>query len=282
MKFRNRRFGFVLGALACASLAAAGLANGNAKVKASPPPPSELKLPVIIRVVARPLCTGLHHAVGPAIQLMLQNNAIIAKSQPLFDDYVRYNTEGKSGAAARQLAQVKMDYLVGPLVKNTQKIDSILADANIFNRNTGGDANALAQIKAGLLHALSMQKTALDLINGFVATKQLAYMQHSGFEYISAINSTNEIKNNPFATPTPNSSLYNENYAGLAPRQVGQKTVNFNNLPGLSLGYNPIRAVAGAMRRTRTEMVLRQNQIAPKIIAAARVCSAGATHPKTP
>ena len=282
MKFRNRLFGFVLGALACASLAAAGLANANAQVKASPPPPSDLKLPVIIRVVARPLCTGLHRAVGPAIGLMLQNNAIIAKSQPLFNDYVHYNMEGKSGAAARQLAQVKMEYLVGPLVKNNAKIDNILANEHIFNENAGGDSKALAQIKAGLLKSLSMQKTALDLINGFVATRQLANMQHSGFEYIGALSGTKEIKNNPFATPTPNSSLYNKNYAGLPPQQLGQNTVNLNNLPGLSLGYNPISAIADAMRWTRTEMVLRQNKIAPKIIAAAHVCSAGATHPKAP
>lgn len=282
MKFRNRLFGFVLGALACASLAAAGLANGNAQAKASPPPPSDLKLPVIVHVIARPLCNALHQSVGPAIGLMLQNNAIIAKSQPLFDDYRRYNEQGSSGKTARQLAQVRMEYLVGPLVKNTEKIDNILADKRVFNNNAGTDSKDLAQIKAGLLRALSEQKSAIDLINGFVTTKQLANMQHSGFEYVGAINGSKEIPSNPLATPTPNPNFYNKNYAGLAPQQYGHSAINLNNLPGLSIGYNPISAIANAMRVTRTRMVMKQNQIAPKIVAAGRECQATITPPKSP
>ncbi len=281
MKSRNRLLGFFVGALACASLAAAGLADEHLAAKATPPP-SVLKLPVIIHVIARPLCSGLHRAVGPAIGLMLQNNAIIAKSQPLFDDYQRYNEEGSGGESARQLAQVKMEYLVGPLVNNTAKIDKILADPDVFNGGPGSDSKKLDQIKAGLLQSLKMQKTAIDLINGFVTTKQLANMQHAGFEYIGAISGTQEIKSNPFATPTPNPSLYNENYAGLAPQQLGPGTVNLKNLPGLSLGYNPISAIAEAMRITRTEMVMRQNKVAPKIIQAGRECQATITQPKTP
>ncbi len=281
MKSRNRLFGPVLVAVFCVSLTAAGMASGKAKAPSSPPP-SDLKLPVIIHVIARPLCSGLHRAVGPAIGLMLQNNAIIAKSQPLFDDYRRYNEEGASGKTARQLAQVKMEYLVGPLVKNTEKIDNMLANRNIFNSNAGGDSEKLAQIKAGLLQALSEQKAAIDLINGFVTTKQLANMQHAGFEYVGAINGSKEIPTNPLATPTPNPAFYNKNYAGLAPQQYGHSAINLNNLPGLSIGYNPISAVANAMRATRTRMVMQQNKIAPKIVEAGRECRATITQPKTP
>ncbi len=280
MNVRSRLLAPVSVLVLCASLAAAGLANGQAKAVSSPPP-SELKLPVIIHVIARPLCTGLHRAVGPAIGLMLQNNAIIAKSQPLFDDYVRYNAEGSVGASARQLAQVRMEYLVGPLVKNTQKIDAILADKSLFNKGRGGDYKKLASIKAGLLNSLKIQKSAIDLINGFVTTRQLADMQHSGFEYIGTLSGTQEIQSNPFATPTPNPTLYNENYAGLPPPTLGAGTVNLKNLPGLSLGYNPISAVASVMRWARSAMVQRQNAVAPKIIAAARVCS-GAPSRKAP
>ncbi|NNM99654.1 MAG: hypothetical protein HKL91_07645 [Candidatus Eremiobacteraeota bacterium] len=281
MNLRARLLASLSATALCASLAAAGLANGKTTAEASPPP-SDLKLPVIIHVIARPLCSGLHQAIGPAIGLMLQNNAIIAKSQPLFDDYVRYNAEGKAGASARQLAQVRMEYLVGPLVKNTAKIDTLLANRNIFNSGMGGDSKKLAAIKAGLLNSLKIQKSAIDLINGFVSTRQLANMQHSGFEYIGAISGTQEIKNNPFATPTPNSSLYNENYAGIAPQSLGPGTVNLKNLPGLSLGYNPIRAIADVMRWARSTMVQRQNAVAPQVIAAAHECSASITPPKAP
>lgn len=280
MKFRNRLFGPIFVSMCCVSLAAAGLADGHAKV-ASSPPPSELKLPVIIHVIARPLCTGLHRAIGPAVGLILQNNAIIAKSQPLFDDYVKYNIEGKSGRAARQLAQVKMEYLVGPLVKNTAKIDKILSNPEIFNNGAGNDSRYLNQIKNKLNDALSVQKMALDLINGFVSTRQLADMQHSGFEYLSVINGAKEIQNNPDATPSPNSNFYNENYAGLAPRNLGPGTMNLNNLPGLSIGYNPIKAISTAMRLVRKDMTQQQNAAAPEIITAAHICTGSAPR-KTP
>ncbi len=280
MKLRARVFASLSAVGLCASLAVGGAAKGTAVAPASPPP-SDLKLPVIIHVIARPLCSGLHKAVGPAIGLMLQNNAIIAKSQPLFDDYVRYNVEGKAGTTARQLAQVRMEYLVGPLVKNTQKIDALLADRNIFNNRMGVDSKKLAAIKAGLLRSLQVQKTAIDLINGFVSTRQLANMQHAGFEYIGSINGGKELAGNPLATPTPDPRLYNENYAGLAPGSYGHSAVNLDNLPGLSIGYNPIRAVADAMRRERSTMVQRQNAIAPQVIAAARECSTTVTPPKS-
>ena len=272
MKSRNRLFGPLLVAVFCTSLTAAGLASGKAKTQSSPPP-SDLKLPVIIHVIARPLCTGLHRAIGPVVGLMLQNNALIAKSQPLFDDYVRYNIEGKSGSAARQLAQVKMEYLVGPLVKNTAEIDKLLADPALFNNGAGEDSRYLNQMKSKLNAALAVQKMALDLINGFVSTRQLADMQHSGFEYVSAINGGQEIQNNPDATPSPNANFYNENYAGLAPRNLGPGTMNFNNLPGLSIGYNPIKAVATAMRLVRQDMTQQQNAAAPQIVKAARICN---------
>ncbi len=273
MNVRNKILGPVSVVILCAALAAAGLASGTTK-PASSPPPSELKLPVIIRVVARPLCTGLHRAIGPAIGLMLQNNAIIAKSQPLFDDYQRYNEQGSIGKTARQLAQVKMEYLIGPLVKNTAQIDNILANSAIFNQKAGSDSRKLVQIKKGLIQALSVQKTAIDLINGFVTTKQLANMQHAGFEYVGSINGSKEIPTNALATPTPNPNFYNNNYAGLAPQQYGNSAINLNNLPGLSIGYNPISAIAHAMRVTRARMIVRQNQIAPKIVQAGRECSA--------
>ncbi len=236
---------------------------------------SKLRLPVIVHVIARPLCSGLHQAVAPAVGLMLQNNAIIAKSQPLFNDYVRYNISGKTSATARQLAQVKMEYLVGPLVKNTEAIDKLLANDAIFRSGNGYDSKELAKLKAGLLSALNTQKFALDLINGFVATKQMANMQHAGFEYIGAINGTRDLKTNPIATATPNPEFYNNNYAGLAPRQLDPTLVDMRNVPGLSLGYNPIRAVANAMRWTRREMTKRQDAVAPQIIEAAHICTGG-------
>ncbi len=239
---------------------------------------TELHLPVIVHVIARPLCSGLHQAVAPAIGLMLQNNAIIAKSQPLFNDYVRYNISGKTSATARQLAQVKMEYLVGPLVKNTEAIDKLLANDAIFHSGNGYDSQELAKLKAGLLRALNTQKFALDLINGFVATKQMANMQHAGFEYIGAINGAQELKTNPIATATPNSAFYNNNYAGLAPRQLDPTLLDMRNVPGLSLGYNPIRAVANAMRWTRREMTKRQDAVAPQIIQAAHICTGAPPH----
>ncbi|MDH2909820.1 MAG: hypothetical protein HKL92_05935 [Candidatus Eremiobacteraeota bacterium] len=280
MKLRARLLASLSAAGLCASLAATGLAHGKTAAGASPPP-NDLKLPVIIHVIARPLCSGLHRAIGPAIGLMLQNNAIIAKSQPLFNDYVRYNIEGSAGKAARQLAQVKMEYLVGPLVKNTAKIDKILADPAVFNDGAGTDSRNLNQMKAKLLKALTVQKMALDLINGFVSTRQLADLQHSGFEYLNAINGTQEIVSNPSATPTPNPNFYNENYAGLAPQNLGPGTMNLNNLPGLSIGYNPIKAVATAMHWVRKDMVQQQNAAAPQIIAAAHICTGGLPQ-KTP
>ena len=58
------------------------LVLATALMEATPSPP-----PQIYRVVTTPFCARIHDKVRPAVSAILQNDAAIAKSVPLFKDY---------------------------------------------------------------------------------------------------------------------------------------------------------------------------------------------------
>ncbi|HXM07844.1 MAG TPA: hypothetical protein VN936_10285 [Candidatus Acidoferrum sp.] len=252
--------------------------------------------------MTRPLCAELHEHIGPAIAMMLQNDRTIKKSPALFSQYNRSalygvnnsvsNSAGDSGGSSvtpgdtsggtmnpdQNMALLGMENLVSPIANNiiaTQK----LLDSPALTQGTGNpeDDKQLTDIRAKLLQALATQSAALDIVNGFVTTQQMGDLQHSGQEYISAINTPDATNaRGGMGTPTPNPLMQDPNQAGLPPNPY---SVDLATVPGLTLGYNPVTRLLEALRWTIDETQKRENSASVAVMNGAQTCAAAAPQP---
>src|SRR5215469_13784733 len=166
---------------------AAGTANS--------PAPDRTPPPQIIHIITRPLCSELHKHIAPAVGMMLQNDATIAKSPDLFKRYnqganmgINNDVSEAAGAPAgvnvgtkmndsiftpqQQMALLGMENLVSPIANNIIAIKKILASpALTLGTGSPEDDKKLQEIKAKLLKALAAQEASLDIVNGFVDTQ---------------------------------------------------------------------------------------------------------------
>src|SRR5579862_545689 len=185
-------------------------------IRAADTPPSPVPAhsgtppPQIYHIITRPLCSELRSHIKPAIGMMLQNDKQIGKGPDLFSRYNRGALEGQNNTASnnagmhsptlddsvgsnasQNMALLGMENLVSPIANNIIAIQKLL-DSPELTKGTGSpdDDKRLQEIRTSLLKALATQSAALDIINGFVDTQQMGDLQHSGQEFISAINQT--------------------------------------------------------------------------------------------
>jgi hypothetical protein len=281
-------------------MAVVSVAATAAPGKSGTPPPQ------IIHLVTRPLCAELHQHIAPAIAMMLQNDRTIKKSPALFTQYNRSalygvdnsvsNSAAADGSAAsvspgdasngtlnpdQNMALLGMENLVSPIANNiiaTQK----LLDSPALTQGTGNpeDDKQLSDIRAKLLQALATQSATLDIVNGFVTTQQMGDLQHSGEEYISAINGTDTTSTGKggsnMGTPSPNPLMQDPNQPGLPPNPY---SVDLANVPGLTLGYNPVTRLLQALRWTIAETEKRENVASVAVMGGAQACAASTPQP---
>lgn len=278
-------------------LAVPGTAATPAPANATPPPE-------IIHLITRPLCSELHKHIQPAIAMMLENDANIKKGPPLFTNYNRdalsgvdnsvsnaagYNggaqmsnggANGSTMTAAQNMALLGMENLVSPIANNIIATQKIL-DSPALANGTGNpeDDKQLQAMRDKLLKALATQNAALDIISGFVATQQMGDLQHSGEEYIGAVNQTDTIGKGNGGTPTPFPLFANPNQAGLPQNPYD---IDLANVPGLTLGYNPVTRLIDALHWTIDETTARENAAATAVLASVQECNAVAPRPPTP
>lgn len=265
----------------------------------TPTPP-----PTIIHLITHPLCSELHQHIAPAVGMMLQNDRQIAKSPDLFKHYnqaamygvdnsasnengmpggVTMSGESADGTmnSSQRMALLGMENLVSPIAQNIIAIQKML-DSPALTRGTGNaeDDKRLKAIREKLLKALATQNAALDIINGFVDTQQLADIQHSGQEYISAVNQKDVIgSHSGQGTPTPFPGTYNPNQAGLGPNPYA---IDLANIPGLTLGYNPVTRLLDGLHWTIAETKTRENDAANAVMESASLCGTGRTASPAP
>ena len=266
------------------------------------PAPTRTPPPQIYHIITRPLCSELHKHIAPAIAMMLENDNNIKKGPELFSRYNRdaltgpdnsaSNAAGPGGpvmsgesggsnmTAAQNMALLGMENLVSPIANNiiaTQK----LLDSPALTQGTGNpeDDKQLQEMRDKLLKALATQNAALDIISGFVATQQMGDLQHAGQEYISAINQGDITGRGSGATPTPNPLLTNPDQAGLP---ANPYDLNLANVPGLTLGYNPVTRLLDALHWTIQETQTRENEAAKSVMSGAQACAASTPPPATP
>jgi hypothetical protein len=116
---------------------------------------------------------------------------------------------------------------------------------------------------------LAVQNASLDIISGFVDTQQMADLQHAGEEYINSISQT-DISGAKSSTPAPNPLEVDPNYAGLPPNPYD---INLANVPGLTLGYNPVTRLLEGLKWTMDETATRENDAAKAVMSSAALCS---------
>jgi hypothetical protein len=263
------------------------------------PTPTPPNLPEIYHTMSRPLCSALATKIRPAVALMMQNDMTIAKSPPLFSDYIKLTAAGSD--SGRDMAVYRLNNLVTPLVQNTLAVQKLLEDPDVFPTVAHTDDDKrLIDMKTKMLKALATQQSSLDIINGFVETQQLSAMQHEGFGYMKAITGQNittpgqgntpGLNQNPNPGPVGGQTQTNANQntpsnfddlalqAGLAPNPY---EFDPTQIPGLAVGYNPIGKLKEGLEWTQDESKKDEGPLAQSIISASEACGGGQA-PATP
>lgn len=281
-----------IGIMAVLVAAAPILPSDAASASATPAPGTRTPPPQIIRIVTRPLCAALHKTISPAIGMMLQNDDTIKKSPDLFSAYNREslytndnsvsNSASNGGGSStlsgnvsgslspgQNMALLKMENLVSPLANNIIAIQKLLSSPEFMNGtgNAADDAR-LAEIRVKLLKAVATQNTSLDLINGFLTTQQMGDLQHAGDEYIAAMNQS-DTKGTSSSQPTPMPGMQNPNQIGLPQNPYD---IDLADVPGLTLGYNPVTRILDAVHWTIGQTQTRENEAAKSVMQTAAIC----------
>jgi len=277
-----------------AMVLAAAFAVPAAAATAPAPTPTPPDLPEIYRTVSRPLCSALATKIRPAVALMLQNDATIAKGTPLFGDYIKMSAAGSS--AGQDMSIHRLNNLVTPLVQNTLAVQKLLEDPSVFPpKPQNDDDKHLLELKDQMLKALATQQASLDIINGFVETQQLGEMQHEGFGYLHAITGQNSspgetsqtgMDQEPQTLPaggvqstsqTPQAFDDLVLQAGLQPNQY---EIDPTKIPGLAVGYNQIGKLKDGLVWTQDESKKAETPLSQSIVNASRICGAQLGNPK--
>jgi hypothetical protein len=253
-------------------------------VAAALPSPVPTKPPQIYYVVTRPICAQLQHTIAPAVGMLLQDDQDIAKSPPIFNDYIRnafLSSDAKSAydstnysSAGRDMALERMEQLVPSLAQNVIGVQKLIESLSKPTGDAADDAR-LKAIHEELLKAVAMQSVSLDLINGFVQTQQLGDIQHAGEEFLSSINATETTGQ---TTPPPDGALdaqQDPNSPGLPPNPY---SVDVAAMPGLAIGYNPVSRVVSVLQSVREETATREKDLANSVGAVATLCGVNLQH----
>lgn len=238
----------------------------------SAPKPSPTPLKTITHIRTSPLCTGLRTVIGPAIGKVLQSDKYIASSKPLFHNFVQASASGQS-KAAQTLAVSHLEYLVGPLVKNTQAVDKLLNDPYAFPRVAySDDDRRLLKMRAQLQTVNDEQKKALDIISGFVDTEQLGELQASGNRYDSALSSnpknTGKVNAVPTVPPAPVLNAGVSNVRNDPSRSVDPRYKNTDSL----VGANPLNVFENAISSYQQDIQSGEQDAAKTVVQAVPLC----------
>ncbi len=256
-------------------------------VAAALPSPIPTKPPQIYYVVTRPICAQLQHTIAPAVGMLLQDDQDIAKSPPIFNEYIRnaflssdaksaYDTTNYS-SAGRDMALQRMEQLVPSLAQNVIGVQKVIESLSKPTGDAADDAR-LKAIHEELLKAVAMQSVSLDLINGFVQTQQLGDIQHAGEEFLSSINATETTgrRLRPAKALDPfSATMQDPNSPGLPPNPY---SVDVAAMPGLSIGYNPVSRVVSVLQSVREETAAREKDLANSVAAVATLCGVNLQH----
>lgn len=266
--FQRLSAAFVAGVLVTLAFSPqAAISATKPKAAATAPP-----LKTISHVRTSPLCTGLRRVIGPAIGKVLQNDKLIDSSKPLFHDYVKANATGLN-KGAEDLAVMRLENLVGPMVKNTQAIDKLLGDPYAFPKVAYSDGDQkLLQMRDQLEAVNEQQKKVLDIISGFVDTEQLGELRAEGHQYDNALSANPNVNTKAGATPPPPSSnIFNAGVDTTKNDPTRKVDPRFQN-NGSTLGNNPLDAFERTVAAYQGDIQNSEQAAAKSVVEAVPLC----------
>jgi hypothetical protein len=247
-------------------------------VHAARPTPKPRPAPTVIyHGTVRPLCSALRSHVKTVIGMMIQNDNTIARSPSLFSRYNRDlanidQSGGASSPAERQLTLYHLEQLVTPLSTNVNAMQNELKNSSVFPANPQtDDEKQLDAMRDQMLQALATQAVALDIINGYVTTQQLADMQHEGLQgaNIQAIQGSSTTYSP--APTTPNPLLVDPNAAGIAQNPYEMDPLDVPGITG-AVGTTPVTRLVGALQWLRAETARREHLLERSLMQAVQTC----------
>lgn len=262
--------------LLCSLLSSASLVAA----KADTVPQSSGTLPEIYHTTARPLCSALQNKIKPSIGMLDQNDKAIAKSPAFFNEYNKVKFAAGDEGGGTSLALMHLSGLVLPLADNVLAIQKLLNDPNVFPAHEQSiDDQKKNELKKQLLKTLAQQQAALDIINGFVETQDLADMQHQGFGYLQAIAGNDTGKSNkllaqiqPTANPQGAPPVFDDTLIN-AGVPANPYEVDVTKIPGLTLGYNPVSKLKDGVEYTQAESKRTESTLIKSVLDAVRLCN---------
>jgi hypothetical protein len=257
---------FALGAVVALSVSPA------AAPAAANPSPTPLK--TITHIRSSPLCTGLRKSITPAVGKVLQSDQIIASSKPLFKDFVRASAEQET-KPAQDMAVMRLEQLVGPLVANTQRVDALLNNTSAFPKVArSNDDRQLLKMRAQLQAVNNQQKHALDVISGFVATQQMADLQAEGHEMdsVTAPNIKTEMPTPGPLSPTPLTPSILNAGVGNSGNDPTRKLDPRYNPSGNTLAASPLDVFGNAISSYQHDIQSSEQAAAKSVLEAVPLC----------
>jgi hypothetical protein len=254
----------------------------NPKPKSSPSPspaPTRTAPPEIYHTVVHPVCSALATKIRPAIGMLLENDKIIGESPAMFKEYgmAQFN----QSEAQQSMTVLHMENLVTPLANNVLAIQKLLEDPSVFPpKAQNQEDQRTLDLKNKLMQSLADQQAALDIINGFVETQQLATMQHEGFGYINAIANDGQNRNTGGVSPLHNIAptadpLHPQPFddtvinAGLP---TNPYEIDLTRVPGLTLGYNPVKSLQEGVEWSQSDGQKHEDTLAKTVVATVKLC----------
>lgn len=237
-----------------------------AATPATPPPASWLEqLKTIATVRSTPVCTALHERVGPAIASIIDSDAKIASSRPIFG--LMYHDDVVVRSELRMSFDVmRMENLITPIASNISSVKNQLA-------HMPKDAD-LDAVRAQLQDLIDRQNDALNVISGFVETYQLGDLQGKHSAIPAAGPSSNSSSTTPLQPPGA-STLLN---SGL-PTTPGAAKPPEQNSSNVYAGSSPYQSFAQQLADMHEKQDAAEKAASEVVVAAVDRCVVSPENP---
>lgn len=133
----------------------------------SAPQPSPTPLKTISHIHASPFCTAIRENIGPAVGALLANKPVIGEGKSILLQMAQDKIHRWSAALVIDSDMVKVDSVIGAMVKNLAATDMALNGLkHIPALPKTDDERHLAAMRDQLRAVADMQRRALDVLSG--------------------------------------------------------------------------------------------------------------------
>jgi hypothetical protein len=229
------------------------------------PSPAPTALPVIARVVSRPLCAMLRQQAGPAIAGLVLNDRLTQAAVPVLN---RFYNDRYGIKSARAVFDVNaMRDISYRMAHNLETIDAVLATlpTPLPSASPNADDAKIAALRRQFNDVEDAQRNAINVISGLAETDAMNDLQSRG-------NGLNGADGPSGKTPPP----LPEGFAGLppTPAQAADPRLLVSGIAG---GSNAITPFVDALGARYSAVTQREEIVSESVLRATKEC---AGHPE--